>query len=334
MPENPWDVRPLDWRGIVEETRRRRKMEGLTQREHAALAGVSIPTIAAFDRGEPTLTLAKAFDILRVVGLISEESREGAQNIFVKESMNRWRSLVMPLPPDASGRFPNGWYRIDYGLEGDLKQVSLHDYEQILRQAVTHHTGWPVFLFLTRQDLAPQEIDGSIECWLAKPGVERTFSDAAHSDFWRAIPEGRLFLIRGYQEDGQDTFPPGTIFDATLPIWRLGEALLHAEKLAAMLRKSEGASVTVKFRAIFTGLTGRVLRSWANPLSELWLEGHAARSDEAVLEATIPAENITGQLGEHLHPMIASLYERFGVAGLTVNRVKIEAERLLNSRSS
>lgn len=333
MSQNSRGIGPLDWQRLVDEALRRRKAEGMTQREHAALAGVSIPTIAAFEKGERTLTLAKAFDILRVVGLIEEEPADGAQNAFVKDSFERWRRLADTLPKDAPGRFPHGWYRIDYCLEGDLRTVGLTEYENLLHKAVTRHTGWPVFLFLSTPGLAPREVDGAIECWLAAPGFERAFVDAAHSDYWRAVPQGRQFLMRGHQEDGQETFPSGTIFDSTLPIWRLGEALLHAEKLAAFLRKDENASVTVRFRAIYTGLSGRVLRSWANPLSDLWFEGHAARSDEAVLEAAVPAAGITERLGEHLFPMIASLYERFGVTGLTVGRVKAEADRLLASRS-
>lgn len=333
MPENPQGVTPLDWQGLVEECRRRRKAERMTQREHAALAGVSVPTIAAFDRCERTLTLAKAFDILRVVGLIEEEPTDGAQNTFVQEAYKRWRALIEQLPADSPARFPHGWYRIDYALEGDLQAVTLTEYEELLRQAVPHNTGWPVFLFLSRPELAPREVDGAIECWLGTPGVDRTFADAAHSDFWRALPTGRQFLIRGYQEDGQDTFPPGTIFDTTLPVWRMGEALLHAERLARSLRKKVDTHIDVQFRAIYTGLSGRVLRSWANPLSDLWLEGHAARSNEVVLETTIPAEAITERLGEHLFPMVSSLFERFGVTGLTVARIKTEADKLLNSRS-
>ncbi len=63
------DPAPLDWCQLVDEAIRRRKAEKLTQKEHAPLASVSIPMIVAFDRGEITLSLAKAFDILRVVGL-------------------------------------------------------------------------------------------------------------------------------------------------------------------------------------------------------------------------------------------------------------------------
>ena len=66
-------------------------------------------------------------------------------------------------------------------------------------------------------------------------------------------------------------------------------------------------------------------------MSDLLLEGHAARSDEAVLETTVSADDITGRLAQHLFPMIASLYERFGITVLTVSRVQAEAERMLKS---
>ena len=94
MPENPRSLAALNWPAVVEEALRRRKAERLTQREHAALASVSIPTMAAFERGETTLTLAKAFDILRVLGLLDEASEQGPQDAFVREAFGRWRSLT------------------------------------------------------------------------------------------------------------------------------------------------------------------------------------------------------------------------------------------------
>jgi DNA-binding NtrC family response regulator len=42
-------LHPLDWRRLVAEAIRRRKAEKLTQREHAALTSVSVPTIVSFD---------------------------------------------------------------------------------------------------------------------------------------------------------------------------------------------------------------------------------------------------------------------------------------------
>ena len=106
MPQNPRGIAPLNWRALVEEALRRRKMERLTQRQHAALASVSIPTIVAFDRGERSLSLGKAFDILRVVGLIEEPTEDGAQQAFVQEAFARWRELTARLPENFSGAFP------------------------------------------------------------------------------------------------------------------------------------------------------------------------------------------------------------------------------------
>jgi transcriptional regulator with XRE-family HTH domain len=331
MPENPRRLAPLNWTALVAEAIRRRKAEKLTQREHASLASVSIPTIVAFDRGERTLTLAKAFDILRVVGLVEEPAKEGAQEAFVQEAFERWRQLTASLPPDSPGRFPNGWYRLDYALEGELKEVDLHRFPALLRQAEIPH-GWPLFLFVGRAGLEPKEVDGVIECWLkpAEAGADRLFGDPAHCDFWRAAPNGRLFLIRGYEEDSQNTFAPRTIFDTTLPTWRLGECVLHAERLAAKIAVKP-AKTNVRLRAYYTGLSGRVLRAWGNPLSDLVFEGGVARSDEAMLETVIPVDKIERELAEHLQPMVASLFERFGVTGLSVDRVAAELDRMKKS---
>lgn len=335
MSQNSRRITPLNWRALVVEALRRRRAEKLTQRRHAALASVSIPTIVAFDRGERTLSLAKAFDILRVVGLIEEPAEDGAQEIFVREAFARWNELTANLPVDSHGRFPHGWYRIDYALEGDVKTVELLRLQPMLAKAFVPHADWPMFWTPKHNDeIAPHEVDGVLECWLASGDVKfgRKLDPAEFCDFWRAAPNGRMFLIRGYREDRQETFPPGTVFDMGLAIRRLAEALLHAERLAALLKREEGGTVTVKFRAFFTGLSGRVLRAWSNPLTDLLLEGTAARSEEAMLEAVIPAAEIEKDLAALVYPLVVSLFERFGVTGLSVTRVRAEIERFRKSR--
>ena len=57
-------------------------------------------------------------------------------------------------------------------------------------------------------------------------------------------------------------------------------------------------------------------------------EGSSARSDEAMLDRVIPVNEIDTKLAQHLHPIIASLFERFGVTGLSVDRVAAELERM------
>jgi len=326
-------ISPLNWSALVAEAIRRRKAEKMTQKEHAALASVSIPTIIAFDRGECTLSLSKAFDILRVVGLVEEISTGGSQEAFVRDAFARWRELTKDLPRTSAGRFPNGWYRIDYALDGEIKDVELHKFPDILQKAVVPHTGWPLFWLPRRPELAPYENDGGIECWLPpgdKANLDRPFYDAAHCDFWRASPSGRMLLIRGYQEDTQETFPPGSIFDTTLPIWRVGEGFLHAAKLAKLIARAP-AETTVRFRVLFTGLSGRDLRAWASPMSVDYFGGGRSRSDEAILEGVAPAADIESNLAVYVYPLISSLFERFGVTGISPDFVASELERMRNN---
>jgi hypothetical protein len=67
-----------------------------------------------------------------------------------------------------------------------------------------------------------------------------------------------MFLLRGYQEDGApDRFEPGTTLDITLPVWRTGECLLHAQRLVDRF-----GSERLRFLVRWDGLKGRRLASW------------------------------------------------------------------------
>jgi hypothetical protein len=67
------------------------------------------------------------------------------------------RALASKLPGDSPGRFPKGWYRFDYALEGELREVGLPEPQKIIRAAEVRHTGWPMFVTLEREELAPRE---------------------------------------------------------------------------------------------------------------------------------------------------------------------------------
>lgn len=334
MPETTGAIVSLNWPALVTEAVRRRKEERLTQKAHAALAGVSIPTMIAFDRAERTLSLAKAIAILRVVGLVEETPPEGSRDLFVRNAFERWRHLTMNLKKDSPERFGHGWYRIDYTIEGEIKGIDLHRFPSLLQRAVVPHSGWPMFRLPTRMELTPPEVDGVIECWLApdgKPGLDHLFHDTGHCDFWRGSPSGRMFLIRGYQEDAQETFSPGTIFDTTLPIRRIGEAFLHAAKLTRLMaRRPESASV--QLRVLYTGLQGRDLRAWASPMDGGYFNGGRSRSDEVLLEGCTAAGAIDENLGAQVYPLIASLFERFGVTGISAEFVESVLARMRANR--
>ena len=59
----------LNWQNLIEEAIKRRKERRLTQEQLAVLAGVSKPTLNAFEQGKTSITLENAIKILRVQGL-------------------------------------------------------------------------------------------------------------------------------------------------------------------------------------------------------------------------------------------------------------------------
>jgi len=59
----------LNWQSLIEEAIKRRKEQHLTQERLAVLAGVSKPTLNAFEQGKINITLENTIKILRVLGM-------------------------------------------------------------------------------------------------------------------------------------------------------------------------------------------------------------------------------------------------------------------------
>jgi hypothetical protein len=156
-------------------------------------------------------------------------------------SMQRWRSLVAEeLCGENPSRYQYGTWSIAYCLAGDFRKPPLMELRDLLVRAERHETGWPLWWVPTKDEIKPYPFDGLIECWMK----DAHYRDGSHSDFWRASPNGQLFTLRGHVEDAYHLLSPasdvkpGTLFDPTIPIWRLSEALLHASYLASDLSET------------------------------------------------------------------------------------------------
>lgn len=233
---------------------------------------------------------------------------------WIRASRERWRGLIEPLPDGVGPRLLHGRYCFGYEIVGERRQIAPARLPESLKASVVRHTGWPPFWYPTRTGIEPYLIDGAVECWLGgDPQTPPENRDAAHSDFWRIHPDGLALLLRGYQEDGMETqrpgrdpFPSATVFDVTLPVWRIGETLLHARSLAANL--FEGPA-TIKLVAQYEGLAGRSLVS-IDRRRDIW-EGRVARQDAITLTTHIEAEAIDPNLPEIVHPLLSPLYALF-----------------------
>ena len=60
----------LDWQSLVEEAVKRRKEQKLTQKKLGVLAGVSGPTVNAFEQKRTSITLESALRILKCLGMV------------------------------------------------------------------------------------------------------------------------------------------------------------------------------------------------------------------------------------------------------------------------
>ncbi|ESQ13924.1 MAG: hypothetical protein N838_32880 [Thiohalocapsa sp. PB-PSB1] len=138
------------------------------------------------------------------------------------------------------------------------------------------------------------------------------------------------FLLRGFQEDGMEvqrpgrsTILPGTAFDISLPVWRIGETLLQAQRLAENL--FEGPT-TIRFIATYEGLSGRALTS-IDHRRHVW-ESRIARQNSITLNTHVDAQAIDTNLPEIVHPLLSPLYALFDFFELSIQLVSEELSRM------
>lgn len=335
-------IDPINWQAVVRETIKRRQCEKLTRTKHAALAQVSIPTMIAFERGDLTLSLQKAFSILKVVGLIEEEKPGDAQYAFMKNAFMKWENLISKYDQKSPLCFPHGWYIFHYYFEGDLKNTRADNYKNILEEISTPaYTGWRPFLVNTKDKNSifyPRDIEYGLENWIEVT----TDGLLSQGDYWQSLLDGRSFIIRGFSEDMQETFKPGIIFDINLPIRNIAETILHAIRLGQKLKKKNNTPIKIHFSAHYHGLMGRFLKSWTDPLKSFYIdENYISQENDAYLQATLilddlnfnhSEEELSPILTQYIYPLVSLLYERFGGLRVSEHFVENEIKKLLSDK--
>ena len=198
-----------------------------------------------------------------------------------------------------SDLYETSWWSCAYMLTPVAAPPSLPALRATLLEFKGTETGWPVWLSLEgRPGMEARIADEVIEFWLR---------ETESADFWRADPKGRMFLLRRLQEDTDfRNTPPGTFLDLILPVWRTGEYLLHAARLAERL-EAEVVDITMTWQ----GLAGRELRSLAGP-GRMLMPGRVCRDHEVTTSVTVSASDISDTLPEVVKKLVGPPYARFG----------------------
>jgi hypothetical protein len=272
-----------------------------------------------------------------VPAISGKEDETKVLNDWIDQSTSRFNALVKEkLGDEKPSRYSKGTWCVAYVVKDVKCSLGLSEFLGVINNVRGHETGWPPWWVPNRPEIAPYPYNGLVECWIKDLrgdifGNDRTdnFRFTGHSDFWQASPKGMMFLLRGYQEDSTRDVEPGTILDLILPIWRMGECLLHAERLAKMLMRTE--ATTIAFRSVWTGLTGRTLVSWANPRRPFFDPRGPSRQDSVTSECTIPSDQISETLPELVKGLTQPLYEAFDFYDVPATVVR---EELLNMRGA
>ncbi len=233
--------------------------------------------------------------------------------------------------------YGNGVWSVSYAVAPPPGAMPLPRLLEVLTEVAGSETGWPPWWVPTREGIRPYPHEDTIECWLAEPGAPqpdpenwlRTAlgpKDSAHADFWRASPAGQLFLARGYQEDGRQGSEPGQLLDfTTVPIWRLAECLLHAQRFAL---EYGGSDATVAFSIRWEGLANRTLVSIASDR-----EIHPRRCNQSAVESygEFSAAGLRGRLPEVVQELARPLYTAFEFFDPPLSLYEEEIARMLRT---
>jgi hypothetical protein len=215
----------------------------------------------------------------------------------------------------------HGHYEISFEFIGVRNAGSVNELRRRMEEASRiKHTGWGPFVLLTREPLNPKPVEGNVEAWIVNPG--EAARDSSHCDFWRVHPSGLLFQLRGYDEDSSNRVQPGTIVDVTLPIWRVGEAMLYASRLARQYDDARDPDPDILVCCRYLGLHGRRLDS-LRPERRFHFQRVVA-NDTAEIQIQATARQMDENIVEVLHSLLAPLYECCDFYELALDLVRRE----------
>ena len=242
------------------------------------------------------------------------------------DAFHAWISMVDEVFDQHAAERPDlyqhGTWRIAYALRGTPAGFDPPGLRDLLRRLEGNDTGWPQWLVIDHDPVAPRVVDDNqIEAWFG----ESERHDGSVADYWRVTPFGWFYSRRGYDSDFVTGTQPAMSFDVHTPIWRLAEAVRHAERMA----EAFGGVERVDFVVDWNGLEGRVLT--ARPSAALHGDRRAGRDTAHVELGATPSELGTN-LQEIILDLAKPLYWSFDFFELAPQVVIQEVTRMLTGR--
>jgi hypothetical protein len=299
-------ARPRDWQEIMDicfENREadigrflRRHLQGISS-EHLRVP----PTLrerarAVLDDGEKRLQVG-----------IEQRDLSPAQGALLKRGA--W-SVALVIDPPRSDARPDKKFLSTFGA------------------AKPNYTGWPVWLDssgFVEHAARPVVVDRAWQSLIISLG--ETWS--RHVDFMRIDPKGEFYLWRLLQDDLSDKVKPNEVLDVILVIIQVAEAIAVGLKVARTLGWQAGAQAGFAFR--WTGLRGRELGSWANPMVSI-MPWHKAEDDAVDTFVQLSLDTADSAIAPFVEQATADLFVIFSGYSLPSDAFEHWVKRLLERR--
>lgn len=266
---------------------------------------------------ENMLEAIRAILLGRVEPQNPETKALGELQTYCIQARERWKELVANQPEGSPARFPHGYYEMGFSLVGAQPANGPTEVRDRLTTARRIKlTGWSPFLEMSTPGWVPYPHEKFVEAWIGRPVRPDSMEpNPARCDFWRVSIDGNLYTIRGYKEEAQ--FQAGTTFDVNLPIWRIAEGLLFANRFGETFDGVEEIAIQCRF----TVLNGhRLTCAKGRP----FLDEHISSTNEVTLTGRATPLQMQDNLAEILHSLLLPLYERFNFFKLPFNLIEEE----------
>jgi len=236
-----------------------------------------------------------------------------------KELLDSGKNRFFALCSERELTLPEiGFREASAVIDGGMPELSAN--EALLQQlmvAVPTHTGWPPWTDSRNfSDTAsrPYVFEGAWEALLV--ALQDDAWIGTHVDYWRIDPSGRLYHLRGLEDDllqPQGRGPePLTQLDFLLQISRTTEVISVVLSFArAMGCEEQDTSVAFSFR--WNALSNRHLASWADPQRMFFSRGRGpSRQDTITTSIVVPLETPQSGLSPYVQAAVGPLFELFG----------------------
>ena len=198
--------------------------------------------------------------------------------------------------------------RVGLVLDPRPGELPTKEFMNIVSASNPQYTGWPMWLDsrgFTKKEHRAYVSDGVWQALI----VHLDGGWPQHFDFLRFDPQGEFYLQQVMQDDLNDRVTPGTVMDLELMIYRVAEVLAVGVSMARKLGWEPDATAGFAFQ--WTGLKGRMLSSWVNPMRWVGVLGGQSHSPAVEAFVQVPVETPHSALAPHVAIVMGPLFASF-----------------------